>query len=1099
MGKAIEGAAMLAGAVGMGVAAYLDPALLASPLFDKAWTALIMGGISMEAGAIASALTNNAAMSSTMHQAAAPRQVIYGQRRVKGVVVYESTTGSKHDQVNMVIAIAGHVCDSITGLYLDGRKVFWQVGSGGNTTRNGVNFGGSADGTTRVGPGGQNYNFGTLVYCEARYGDQLDGDVILGLTANDPAWVADGHGNSPWMGGCTYVYLKMEYDTSMFPNGPLSVDIDFVVNGKNDILDPRTSTTGFTNNWALCVADKITDTVFGLGDTTGVNVDQLIAAANVCDEQIALGIGGTESQYTLNWMHNSDTSPGSALDTMMTGAGGRLSYIGGEWFIWPAYWQGPSFTFDENALTGSLNWKPNRSARDLVNRVNGTYIAANYPYNTAGNLYDSNGWFDGTIANTYPFGWQPTNYPQYAADVRHGYAADEYLTQDGGIERPLELAFPTVVSITQGQRLAKIALMRNRLQGSGSAEMNMAAWGMQPLDVMQFSFPALGWSEKYLEIAGDPAVQFAILAGDSGSAPSIRPHFSFQETAASVYEWSTSEELTAYDVPSNPAGAPWTPAPPTGMTLTSSAATALIGLDGVVQPRVEVQWDTPQDILTKQIQVQYASVTAENYLLWSSDVSNAGWIKDANPNTDAAPSFLSYEDPPPGLTGQSASMSFPAVPNTADDYTEILQSVAWGGPLTGVTLTFSVWIYANTADSVSIYLVDNPFTEGQINNSVPLAAGWNRLTATRTFTGTGTSALCGIRRIEGQPAIGFAIYCPMLQKGAIPSGQPVLTAAASGTATGSWISFALVDVSLNACFVGGLVAGGAYSFRIRSIRANGAYSVWVEEDGYVVSTTLSVVAQLALASGSLTSFAYSDGTADILVSPFTALFGMVSTSVLPAGAFDITGLNQGQLYWVYYVDPAFSGGAVTPVATQNQSDFLNKVGYFLIDSIVTQVYSAGGGVGLRYSPSAFMDSGAVSTTTPAAAYDNDVSTAAVINGTARLRPGPGGVGVTQYLKGECAWSGFSSYVLTAAANLNVTCSLALTGPSLTVELHAVVGGTDTTMQTFDSATTPTVAQTTYTLSLPIGTDLSTVSFYGFANPVSHGDSAALSIAEIYIQ
>jgi hypothetical protein len=31
---------------------------------------------------------------------------------------------------------------------------------------------------------------GPLVYCEARYGDQLPGDLITGLTANDPTWVA---------------------------------------------------------------------------------------------------------------------------------------------------------------------------------------------------------------------------------------------------------------------------------------------------------------------------------------------------------------------------------------------------------------------------------------------------------------------------------------------------------------------------------------------------------------------------------------------------------------------------------------------------------------------------------------------------------------------------------------------------------------------------------------------------------------------------------------------------------------------------------------------------------------------------------------------
>src|ERR1700744_120965 len=77
MSKAVEGAAMLAGAVGMGVAAFLDPALLATVWFDKVWASLIVGGISMEASAIGSALTQNRGMSITHRQPASLRTVVY--------------------------------------------------------------------------------------------------------------------------------------------------------------------------------------------------------------------------------------------------------------------------------------------------------------------------------------------------------------------------------------------------------------------------------------------------------------------------------------------------------------------------------------------------------------------------------------------------------------------------------------------------------------------------------------------------------------------------------------------------------------------------------------------------------------------------------------------------------------------------------------------------------------------------------------------------------------------------------------------------------------------------------------------------------------
>ena len=382
------------------------------------------------------------------------------------------------------------------------------------------------------------------------------------------------------------------------------------INGKNNIYDPRTAQTGFSSNWALCVADVLTDPVWGLGDTGSVNTDQLIAAANVCDEWVMTS-QGEERNYALNLHYDSSTAPGDALQLMMPAAAGRLSRIGGQWFIWPAYWQGPSFNFDQSALVGTPSWAPTRSFKDLINRVNGTYIAPNYPYNCAGNLYDKNGWYYGTIDDVWPFAWQPTNFPQYAADALHGYAADQFLVEDGGVLLPKELTLRGVISIVQAQRVAKILLMRNRQQGTGSFPMQLAAWQMQPADVMQFSWPALGWENKVLEI---DSVHFACeeqgseegqSGGDGPKPMQISTMVQVIETDASVYEWSETEELTPYVIPAAPSQMPYTPAPPTGLTLSSSAGTAVVGADGVTIPRVLVSWTAPADITVVSVDVQY--------------------------------------------------------------------------------------------------------------------------------------------------------------------------------------------------------------------------------------------------------------------------------------------------------------------------------------------------------------------------------------------------------------------------------------------------------------------------------------------------------------
>lgn len=662
MSKAIEGAAMLGGAFAMGMAAFFDPALVASPFFDKLLESLIIGGISMEAGAIASALSSNRGMNITTRQPAAYRQVIYGTQRVGGVTVYQSTTGSHHDQYNWIIVIAGHEVDALENLYLDGRQVYWQGSGAGWSVRNGVGFGGIADGSDHIGPDGQHYNFGGTghsgMYCEARFGDQLDGDVIAAMTANDPNWAARS-GRSPWGGGCTYVYLKIEYNTSLFPSPP---EIRFTVRGKNNIWDPRDSTYKFTNNWALVVADVLTDPTFGLGDPS-VNQAQLIAAANICDELVALGNGtGSESRYCCDFTCDTSLSPGDKLDIMMDAAAGRLSRIGGEWYIWPAAWTAPSYSFSKQQVTGPVQWTPNRSLRDLFNRVRGTYTAPNYPYNVAGNLYDSNGWYNGGLQNNFPFAFQTTNFPEYAEDVRHGFPNDQFLEDDsgvmgawssattynagdvvtysGGIYKsladsntnnapntvgstwwavyaaylPKDINLRCVLSVAQAQRVAKIMLLRNRQQGSGSLPMQLECFQMQPQDVMQFTFPELGWTNKVLEIF---STNLRIEAGsEEGEAPSVRCDFGVQETDSSVYDWNPStDELTVYDLPAGmgPSTTPRQPAAPTGLTAVGNAY--VVSADGVtVTPRIALSWTAPADSITDLIMIQHAAAGSGNWV-----------------------------------------------------------------------------------------------------------------------------------------------------------------------------------------------------------------------------------------------------------------------------------------------------------------------------------------------------------------------------------------------------------------------------------------------------------------------------------------------------
>jgi hypothetical protein len=192
----------------------------------------------------------------------------------------------------------------------------------------------------------------------------------------------------------------------------------------------------------------------------------------------------------------------------------------------------------------------------------------------------------------------------------HGFASDVYLTEDGGVQLPQEITLRGVLSIVQAQRVAKIVLMRNRMQGSGTFRMGLAAWAMQETDVMQFNWAQMSWANKYLEVArvdfvAEPA------SGDSG-AVALTTSVTVLETAPDVYEWSPAEELTPYDVAANPGFILANPLPPTNLNLQDDASTALVLANGASIPRLLITWTPPDDVYVNiggHIQVQYQDST----------------------------------------------------------------------------------------------------------------------------------------------------------------------------------------------------------------------------------------------------------------------------------------------------------------------------------------------------------------------------------------------------------------------------------------------------------------------------------------------------------
>jgi hypothetical protein len=313
-----------------------------------------------------------------------------------------------------------------------------------------------------------------------------------------------------------------------------------------------------------------------------------------------------------------------------------------------------------------------------------------------------------------------------------------------------------------------------------------------------------------------------------------------------------------------------------------------------------------------------------------------------------------------------------------------------------------------------------------------------------------------------------------------------------------WTAWGKFDPSVSSCFVTPVSEGSLYNVQVRAVNCAGVPSPWVFAGPELVSDSLSTFSYSGIPvapPGTLIAQGLSNGTATITALPFTPSVYPEPCTPSPA---TITGLAQLTTYWVYYIDPFFLGGAIAPIATQLVSDFENKAGYFLIGVITTPSYTP------RYLPSTYTNLGSSSTGNPTAPYSGGISLAANVNSQlTSLYELSVDFWVYEASSGDCIWEGFPSYVTAAPMTLYVIASAVAGGagpPRISLTAH--IGGVSTLM-VFLSAS---AGELTYSLAIPSGTNLSSISIEGAASIIApvpgHTDlsgNANLYVNAIYIQ
>ena len=389
----------------------------------------------------------------TQRGSALPHQIIYGKTRVAGGIVFQGTTDN-NKYLHTVLAFAGHEVEEFETIYFNDEVLTL---SGNNVT------------------------------APAKYAGKVKIVKKLGTTTQTAVTSSDVDFidiPAKWTTDCkllatAYLYVVLEFDSNAFPNGV--PEVTAIVKGKK-VYDPRTSTTTWSDNPALCLRDYITSgkggdntTIYNYGiseDIESVDDDLVTIAANVCDHLSYPDLSGG-TRFSLNGAFTTNTTPYDAIQNLSTAMGGLLWYAQGKWRMKPAYYTDPVLDLNEDDLRSGISVGTRHSRRDNFNVVKGTFRGPESDY-------------------------QPSDFPQ--VPILNSTTYNAFLAADGGQESVIDLQLPFTDNTTEARRIGLITLERNRQQLTVQATFGMKAFQVQVGDIIRLSNTRFDWTNKEFEV-----------------------------------------------------------------------------------------------------------------------------------------------------------------------------------------------------------------------------------------------------------------------------------------------------------------------------------------------------------------------------------------------------------------------------------------------------------------------------------------------------------------------------------------------------------------------------------------------------------------------
>ncbi len=455
-----------------------------------------------------------------------PIPVIYGERRVGGVRVFVSTRdasgGDPNEFLYIALAMAEGEVESITDIHIDDNPITDSKYSGLYTIN--------------VHTGADNQTYDSL------------------LTEANAGWTS-----SHKLSGVAYLAIKLKWDADVFQGVP---EITAVVKGRK-VYDPRTESTAWSNNPALCVRDYLTNDRYGKGIlTSAIDDDAFEDAADDCDESVTFYSGGSTGKiFECNAVLQTDETLFDNIEKMLMGCRGFLPYTQGKYGLIIDKSRSSVFAFDQETIVGGIaiagEAKENKFNRVLVKFANPT-----------------------------------VDYQPDQAVWPTGGSTEEaaLLAEDNGTLLVEEITLETVTNYYVARDLARVILRRSRNSIRTSFNATSEALQLTVGDVVTVTHSTPGWTAKPFQVES--------IAMNYDGTCSV----TLLEYDSTIYTYDLAPEQTDY--PDTDLPDPFSVVPPTGLQVSAETSVAL---DGTIVTAMVVSWTASTDSFVSQYDVQWST------------------------------------------------------------------------------------------------------------------------------------------------------------------------------------------------------------------------------------------------------------------------------------------------------------------------------------------------------------------------------------------------------------------------------------------------------------------------------------------------------------